>query len=79
MDWCSLSSAFILSIFEHAILKNYISAVIYSSKYGYTSLERAKIKLQKKNILVSANPYSAKKKNKQGIFLDNYLKKILRA
>ena len=39
-----------------------------------------KLNFQKKNISVSANPYySAKKKNKQGIFLDNYLKKILRA
>ena len=38
----SLSSERILSIFDHATLKNYISAVIYSSISSYTSLERAK-------------------------------------
>ena len=44
----SLSSERILSIFDHATLKNYISAVIYSSISSYTSLERAKIKLSEK-------------------------------
>ena len=44
----SLSSRHILSIFDHATLKNYISAVIYSSISSYTSLERAKIKLSEK-------------------------------
>ena len=43
-----LSSERILSIFDHATLKNYISAVIYSSISSYTSLERAKIKLSEK-------------------------------
>ena len=36
-------------IFDHATLKNYISAVIYSSISSYTSLERAKIKLLEGN------------------------------
>ena len=44
----SLSSERILSIFDRATLKNYISAVIYSSISSYTSLERAKIKLSEK-------------------------------
>ena len=37
-----------VNIFDHATLKNYISAVIYSSISSYTSLERAKIKLSEK-------------------------------
>ena len=40
--------SFFISIFDHASLKNYISAVIYSSIYSYTSLERAKTKLSGK-------------------------------
>ena len=46
----TLSSAYFLSIFDHATLKNYISANIYSSISSYTSLERAKIKLSEKKI-----------------------------
>ena len=70
----SLSSERILSIFDHATLKNYISAVIYSSISSYTSLERVKIKLLEKKIFRSQGTHNIlHKKNKQGIFLDNYL------
>ena len=74
-DLNSLSSERILSIFDHATLKNYNSAIIYSSKSSYTSLERAKIKLWEKKIFRSQGTHNniLHKKNKQGIFLDNYL------
>ena len=49
----SLSSERILSIFDHATLKNYNSANIYSFISSYTSLERAKIKLSEKKIFRS--------------------------
>ena len=52
----SLTAQRILSIFDLATLKNYISAVIYSSISSYTSLERAKLNFQKKNISASGNP-----------------------
>ena len=38
----------IINRYDHATLKNYISAVIYSSISSYTSLGRAKIKLSEK-------------------------------
>ena len=70
----SLSSERILSIFDHATLKNYNSAIIYSSIPSHTSLERAKIKLLEKKIFRSQGTHNIlHKKNKQGIFLDNYL------
>ena len=39
---------FFFGIFDHATLKNHISAVIYSTISSYTSLERTKIKLSEK-------------------------------
>ena len=70
----SLSSERILSIFDHATLKNYNSAIIYSFISSHTSLERAKIKLLEKKIFRSQGTHNIlHKKNKQGIFLDNYL------
>ena len=62
----SLSSERILSIFDHATLKNYISAVIYSSISSYTSLERAKIKLSEKKYFGLREPiiFCTKKINK---------------
>jgi len=61
-----LSSQRILSIFDHATLKNYISAVIYSSISSYTSLERAKIKLSEKKYFGLREPiiFCTKKINK---------------
>ena len=74
-DLNSLSSERILSIFDHATLKNYNSAIIYSSISSYISLERAKLNFQKKNIFRSQGTHNniLHKNNKQGIFLDNYL------
>ena len=43
-------------VFCHVTLKNHISGVIYSSISSYTSLEREKNTLLKKNILVVGKP-----------------------
>ena len=65
----SLSSERTLSIFDHATLRNYISAVIYSSISSYTSLERAKIKLSEKKYFGLRKPIIFCKKNyKQAYF-----------
>ena len=60
----SLSSERILSIFDHATLKNYISAVIYSSISSYTSLERVTIKLLEKKIFRSQGTHNILYKKK---------------
>ena len=60
----SLSSERILSIFDHATLKNYISAVIYSSISSYTSLERVTIKLLEKKIFRSQGTHNILHKKK---------------
>ena len=46
----------ILMYFARVTLKNHISGVIYSSISSYTSLERKKNTLSKKNISVVGNP-----------------------
>ena len=46
------------------LLKNYLSAVIYSSIWSYTSLERAKIKLSENNIRSQETHNILTKKNK---------------
>ena len=52
----TLSSAFILSICDHATSKYYISAVIYNAIQSYTLLERVKIKILEKNYLGLRKP-----------------------
>ena len=52
----SLSSANYFNVFCHVTLKNHIPGVIYSSISSYTSLEREKNTLSKKNISVIGNP-----------------------
>ena len=73
-----MSSERILSIFDHATLKNYISAVIYSSISSYTSLERVTIKLLEKKIFRSQGTHNIlhKKKKTRHIFRQLFVKKL---
>ena len=67
----SMSSTFFVGIFDHATLKNHISAVIYSTISSYTSLERTNIKLSEKKIFRTQETHNIPH-TKNCIFLNNY-------